>query len=341
MPVKHVVVTPAENGLRLGRWFKIHYPDLPFIQLQKKCRKGEVRLNGKRVKANDKLESNMVVRVPPLKLEYKNVSDSLPCNSKEAKFIQGLIIYKNPYIFALNKPAGLATQGGTKVQRHIDALAHYLSHEETLCNISLVSVQKPRLIHRLDKDTSGVLLLARTKEVAVDLMKAFRSRKVEKIYWAVVVGCPKKYKGIVDVPLLKEGVGGREKVIVHPKGRKAVTEFQVLQRLGKVLTLLALRPRTGRTHQLRVHMAHMGIPILGDGKYGGKKALICDEAHTRKMHLHARRIALPSSLWVHCKTMKDDVHITADLPEHMTETFHMCGWKKDVALFDTSFEGIK
>lgn len=316
MPIQRVSVLDKETNLSLRKWFNIHYNCVSVTQLHKKCRKGEVRLNGRRAKLTDILEAGTVVRVPPLYFTESRqfLTKNLVYNRKDARFMSNLVIYENKYIFALNKPPGLAVQGGSKIRRHVEALSWYLLPKK---NFKDAHAQKPHLVHRLDKGTSGVLLLAKTPNVAIDLMHGFKESKIVKIYWAIVVGRPQKTRGVIDAPLRKSQQGGIEKIIVDAKGKQAMTEFKVLHTFGKSLTLIAIYPRTGRTHQIRVHMAHIDLPILGDGKYGGKKACFYGGAQMREMYLHARYLRIPGTLWKTSQPTQSHTHVTAQPSQHM------------------------
>ena len=282
-------VSGDEAGLRLDRWFQRHYPALTHGALQKLLRTGQVRVDGKRVESRDRVEPGQTVRLPP------GVTASPPprpeerpvVSDRDAAEIQHLVVHRDDHVIAIDKPSGLAVQGGSGTERHVDGMLDALrfGYEE-----------RPRLVHRLDKDTSGLLLIARTGQAAKRLAEAFRDRETEKLYWAVVVGAPPKTEGAIDLPLAKRpGARDRETMQVdHEDGLRALTHFRVLDRLAKRAALLALWPRSGRTHQLRVHCAAIGCPILGDRKYGGgEEALLSAMAEARKLHLHARRIALP------------------------------------------------
>ncbi|MGB1360869.1 MAG: RluA family pseudouridine synthase [Alphaproteobacteria bacterium] len=319
MAVEMVTVKPDDADMRLDRWFQKYY-DLNFAMVQKKCRKGEIRLDGKRVKGNERVSAGMVVRVPPMDKKITNPNADKVYNPEDAELIKSMVIHKDDDIIAINKPAGIPVQGGTNTLKHIDHLTRYLHRDNQ---------DKPRLVHRLDKDTSGVLLLARNRKSANDLGDLFKRNKPRKVYWAVIVGEPDMDSGQISAPLIKKNMGGQEKVVVdEDEGKNAITEFEVLQRMGGVLTLVALYPLTGRTHQLRAHMQYMGTPILGDGKYGGKDSFVSNEAHTKKMHLHARLIDT------------GDLNIVADISGHMKDTFKMF----DVNIephFDSVFEDLK
>ena len=319
MKVQTRAVTGDEAGLRLDRWFQRHFPDLGHGALQKLMRTGQVRLDGKRVEGKDRVEPGQTVRLPP------GVTASPPAkpgvrakerpavSERDAAQIQKLVIHRDAEVIALNKPPGLAVQGGSGTERHVDGMLDALrfGYEE-----------RPRLVHRLDKDTSGLLLIARTGQAARRLAESFRDRETEKLYWAVVVGVPPRPEGTIDLPLAKRpGARDRETMQVdHEEGQKALTDFQVLDRAGKRAALLALWPRTGRTHQLRVHCAEIGCPILGDRKYGGEEALLSAIADSRRLHLHARRLTLPHP------SGKGELRLQAEPPPHFRRTVEAFGF---------------
>ncbi len=311
-------VARDEAGLRLDRWFQRHFPELGHGALQKLLRTGQVRIDGKRAEAGDRIEPGQEIRLPP------GVTGAPPpkpravptVSDKDAAEIRGLVIHKDDHVIVLNKPPGLAVQGGSGTSRHIDGMLDALrfGYEE-----------RPRLVHRLDKDTSGLLLIARTAQAARRLGDAFRDRETEKLYWAVVVGMPPRPEGAIDLPLAKRpGARDRELMQVdHENGQKALTHFRVLDHAGKRASLLALWPRTGRTHQLRVHCAEIGCPILGDGKYGGEEALLSAVADSRRLHLHARRLVLPHP------SGKGTLAIDAQPPPHFRRTVEAFGFSID------------
>jgi 23S rRNA pseudouridine955/2504/2580 synthase len=320
MTESHRVQTRAvsgdEAGLRLDRWFQRHFPELSHGALQKLLRTGQVRLDGKRVEGKDRIEPGQTVRLPP------GVTVAPPAKAKaapvvserEASQIQRLVIHRDAEVIALNKPPGLAVQGGSGTERHIDGMLDALrfGYEE-----------RPRLVHRLDKDTSGLLLIARTGQAAKRLAESFRDRETEKLYWAVVVGVPPRPEGAIDLPLAKRpGARDRETMQVdHAEGQKALTHYRALDRAGKRAALLALWPRTGRTHQLRVHCAAIGCPILGDRKYGGEAALLAAVADdARRLHLHAARLVLPHP------SGKGTLDVAAKPPPHFRRTVEAFGF---------------
>lgn len=308
-------VSRDEAGLRLDRWFQRHYPELSHGALQKLLRTGQVRLDGKRVEGKDRVEPGQTVRLPPgvdaSPAPKPKVQPVL--SDKDAAEIQRLVIYRDADVIALNKPPGLAVQGGTGTDKHVDGM---------LDGLRFGYEERPRLVHRLDKDTSGLLLVARTGQAAKRLAESFRDRETEKLYWAIVVGVPPRPEGTIDLPLAKRpGARDRETMQVdHEAGQKALTHFRELDRAGKRAAFLALWPRTGRTHQLRVHCAAIGCPILGDRKYGGEEALLAAVADARRLHLHARRIALPHP------SGRGELVLEAELPPHFRRTVEAFGF---------------
>lgn len=337
--VQSVTVGAEEADQRLDRWFRRQFPQVTQGQIEKMCRKGEIRVDGGRVKAATRVAPGQVVRVPPLPNRAAPARARTEVSEADAEMIRAAVLWKDDHVVALNKPPGLPTQGGTGQTRHVDGLAEALRFGFD---------EKPRLVHRLDKDTSGVLLLARTGRVASALTQAFRARDTRKIYWAAVAGVPKPAMGTVHFGLVKAGGHGKdgqgEKMrCVHPAeidtvpgAKRATTDYAVLSGLGGRLAWMALVPVTGRTHQLRAHMAEIGHPIVGDGKYGGSGqenlgdgwgAQLGGEI-SRKLHLHARHLA-----FVHPVTGARVV-VTAPLPDHMARTWDMMDWHAADAVVD-------
>ncbi|HEX6859259.1 MAG TPA: RluA family pseudouridine synthase [Caulobacteraceae bacterium] len=282
--VRTLYVDSGEDGVRLDRWFKRRWPHLSHIQINKLARSGQIRVDGARAKADTRLTAGSQIRVPPLPDapdpgERKTISD------RDAAFAKSLVLYEDEEVLALNKPAGLAVQGGTKTTHHIDRLLSAWGE----------GLERPRLVHRLDRDTSGVLLLGKTPGAAAKLSGAFARRRAQKTYWAIVAGAPKPHEGIIELPLAKKGVGDRELVLPadpkDPRADPAETEYVTISRAAQRATWLALRPHTGRTHQLRAHMKAIGHPILGDPKYGDDKS--AELSGGLKLQLHARRVTLP------------------------------------------------
>ena len=311
-----------EAGLRLDRWFKVHFPTLGFGHLQKLLRTGQVRVDGKRAKASSRLETGQTVRIPPLGEEPAAAAQKPRRSEKDAAFLRSLILHEDRDLIVLNKPFGLAVQGGSKTTRHLDQMLEALADERG---------EKPRLVHRLDRDTAGVLVLAKTRKAASELGRIFRSRSARKIYWAVVHGVPKPAQGKITLALAKiPGADGERVVPIDPDDEdalRAVTYYSVIERAGMTYAWLSLKPVTGRTHQLRAHTAHISHPIVGDPKYGDRER---DAAGLEpKLHLLARRIVLPHP-------RGGTLDITAPLPEHMAKSFEALGF--DVSAYDALAE---
>lgn len=333
--VKLLTVSADEGEQRLDRWFKRRFPQVTQGAVEKMCRTGQVRVDGKRVRASDRVEPGMVIRVPPLP---ENDAPSRPrpdgVSPADTKMIQNAMLFRDEHIIVLNKPAGLPSQGGSgQGDRHVDGLTEALKFGYK---------DRPKLVHRLDKDTSGVLVLARTDRVARALSEAFRHRNTRKIYWAVVAGVPQPKQGSIKFALMKapghgRGGEGEKMLCIHPAkagdypdAKRAQTDYFTLWFLGTRLSWMALEPITGRTHQLRAHMAELGHPIIGDGKYGGSAAENMGEGWgasvggdiSRKLHLHARRLSFEHPI------TKEQVTFTAPLPDHMQRTWKMLDWKE-------------
>ena len=274
-------VSPAEEGWRLDKWVRAHFPSLSHSALQKLLRTGQFRVDGSRITAGLRLAPGQTVRVPPLP-DTPPAGERPPVRPHDAELLRSLVIHRDASLIVLAKPAGLAVQGGTGTSRHLDGMLDVLAE----------GGERPRLVHRLDRDTSGVLVLARDGRVAKKLMHAFQQHEVRKLYWAILAKGPLRDEGRVDLPLGKAGVPGAEKVEADPEGggRFAQTAFRVLARAGKVAAFTALLPLTGRTHQLRAHCAAIDAPILGDFKYGGTAAAM--NGIPDGLMLHAREMAL-------------------------------------------------
>jgi 23S rRNA pseudouridine955/2504/2580 synthase len=324
--VRLVTVSDADGDIRLDRWFKRYYPGIAHGRLEKLLRTGQIRVDGGRAKASDRLASGMNVRLPPLDDEVtephvKTAGGGKPyrMTDKDGEMLRGMVLYRDAEVIAINKPAGLAVQGGTNTTKHVDGMLDALTYD---------AEERPRLVHRLDKDTSGVLLLARTARAAHWLGQAFRDKTARKIYWAAVVGVPKPWKGRIDLAIGKssedasrgDGKPGYEKVVAdEDEGKDATTYYSVVENAAQRAAWVALLPMTGRTHQLRVHCEALGTPILGDGKYGGPAARMPGIEHNRMLHLHARSISV---------TGPDGriIEVKAPLPEHMAETWAFLGF---------------
>ena len=306
-------VDEDDDGIRLDRWFKRHMPDVSFNTVSRWARTGQLRVAGKRAVPGDRVEAGQEIRVPPLEktparpLRPQPKRDLL--TPDEEQFVREMVIYENPSAFVLNKPPGLATQGGTKTHQHLDRLLDGLAREGG----------RPKLVHRLDKDTSGALLVARSARSAGHFAKAFSGRTARKVYWAIVVGVPEADQGTIDSPLAKQpGTGGEKMHVDHESGLPAKTRWRVIDRAGNRAAWVELQPLTGRTHQLRAHMAAIGHPIVGDAKYGGAEAFLTGGI-SRKLHLHARRLRIDAPDGV--------IDVTAELPSHMSETLTTLGFE--------------
>ena len=323
--VRTFTVDEDDDGIRLDRWFKRHMPEVSFNLVSRWARTGQLRLAGKRAVPGDRVEAGQEIRVPPLEVAPTRARPQPkrdPLTADEERFVRDMVIYDDPTAFVLNKPPGLATQGGTKTTQHLDRLLDGLGDDRG----------RPKLVHRLDKDTSGALLVARTARSAGHFAKVFSSRTARKVYWAIVVGVPGAAEGTIDAPLAKQpGTGGEKMHVDADNGLPAKTRWRVMDRAGNRAAWVELQPLTGRTHQLRAHMASMGHPIVGDAKYGGAEAFLTGGI-SRKLHLHARgiRIDAPDG---------GKIDVTAELPHHFAESLATLGF--DVSAGETSPETRK
>lgn len=314
MSDRQFTIDAADDDIRLDRWFKRHYPALSHGDLQKAMRKGLIRIDGKKTEASTRILAGQSLTVKFLDLDaarqpIKPKKGKTSLTPEQVKETQSWVLFRNPQVIALNKPAGIAVQGGSGVKDHVDGRLSALCFEEK---------DPPKLVHRLDKDTSGVLLLGRSAKAAAELSRAFASKRMRKIYWALVIGVPEIYEGEIE-GALEKSQGDYEKMEVDEDGKPAITRYRVIEHLGSRMAWMELEPVTGRTHQLRVHMAQMGHPIVGDGKYGGKDAFIGGSMDLPKqLHLHARQVQLPG-------LSGGDLDITAPLPEHMKHSFKLLG----------------
>ena len=329
--VRQFTVTPDDDGVRLDRWFKRNLPTIGFATISRWARTGQVRVDGARVKPEDRLVEGQVLRVPPGgdSPDAKGHKPAKPRGELSPEQIaeaHAMVIRETPSAIVLNKPPGLATQGGSKTTKHVDGLLDaFVEGDEP----------RPRLVHRLDKDTSGVLLIARTPGSAATFSRKFAGRSARKVYWALVVGVPGVREGTIDAPLAKQpGTGGEKMHVDEENGAAAKTRYRVVERAGQRAAWVELEPLTGRTHQLRVHMAAIGHPIVGDGKYGGQDAFLTGVI-SRKMHLHARRLIIgtPESA-KSAGGAGGKLDVTADLPEHFAASMEALGF--DISLSDAS-----
>lgn len=318
--VAKIIVRKDDDDIRVDRWFKRHYPDLSHIRLEKLLRKGEVRVDGGRVKAGTRLVAGQEIRVPPMTTDgdRPRKAPGLKITLEDVQYVKNLVLYRDDDVIVLNKPCGLAVQGGTKTERHLDGLLGGLKYDLP---------DRPKLVHRLDRDTSGVLVLARTSWAASRLARAFKEKDAQKIYWGLVAGAPKEHAGTINLALRKGGGLGNEKMFAVAPGteidgvvKSATTHFATVTNAGRRLAWVAFMPVTGRTHQIRVHAATaLETPIVGDGKYGGEAAHP-GGALSNKLHLHAREIniAHPSG---------GRLIVTAHLPPHMAESWKTLGFE--------------
>lgn len=310
--VQRVHVAADDDGIRLDRWFKRHVPELSFGHLSKMLRKGEVRVDGSRVDGKTKVAKGQELRVPPLSGRLQDVAAKRPAgmrlSDQDRYFMTNLVLHEDDDVIAIDKPAGLPTQGGTGITRHLDGLLGALVPK---------GAPKPKLVHRLDKDTSGVLLLGKNQVATAALTKAFRDRAAQKTYHALVTGIPNPREGRISQPIEKEPGKQGERMVPVVDGKPAVTLFRTMDNAAGRASFVELHPQTGRTHQLRVHMAFIGCPIVGDGKYGGQEAFLTG-AISRKMHLHARSISL-------AHPRGGVLSVTAAYPQHMIESLDMLG----------------
>ena len=323
--VSTLQVEDGEADLRVDRWFKRRFPALTHGRLEKLLRTGQVRVDGKRAKSSDRLQPGQSVRVPPLKLDSVPVHKAAApqVRPEDLAALKGWIIHQDKSVVVLNKPPGLPVQGGTKSERNLDAI---------LAAAADRFGGRPLLVHRLDRDTSGVLVLALNPKAARTLAEAFRGKTARKLYWALVAGKPERPHGLVDLPLAKRVGAAGERVVAldyeeeldldEAGARRAKSRYRTIDNAASRVTWLALEPLTGRTHQLRVHMAALGTPILGDGKYGGSGAFLRMEGIAQQLHLHARRIRIPHP-------ERGTLDVKAPPPPHFKQALEALGLAAD------------
>ena len=318
--VEQITVESGEAGMRLDRWFKTHFPGLGFGPLQKLLRSGQVRVDGGRVKSDTRLEPGQVVRIPPLGVDRKGdapVTARTMRGQDDGAVLSKMMLHEDPQVFVFNKPSGLAVQGGSGVNRHVDDMLEAFRSKKG---------EKPRLVHRLDRDTSGVLVVARTRLAAMKLAEAFRGRDAKKTYWALVKGVPPKREDKISTWMIKEQTFDGDRIRVAKHGEDgadhAVSFYRVIEQAAQALTWLEMQPHTGRTHQLRVHAAHIGCPIIGDPKYfEADKNWDFPGGMQNRLHLHARRIVIPHP-------NGGVIDVTAPLPPHMRQSWNLLGFEE-------------
>ncbi|NND49055.1 MAG: RluA family pseudouridine synthase [Rhizobiales bacterium] len=318
--VQHREVASGDDGMRLDRWLRSQFPGVGFAHAQKLIRSGQIRVDGGRAKADTRLEAGQSIRVPPLAdAPARKKSPAEALSSEDHKFIRSLVIHQDDRVIALNKPPGLATQGGTGVRAHVDRLLIGLQgrHDE-----------RPRLVHRLDRDTSGVLLIARDRAAAASLTKSLKSRHARKIYWALVRGVPAGEGGRISNFIGPDAATrGETQCVLHqgePGAVHAVSRFSLIDRAGTRVSWVKLEPETGRKHQLRVHMAHIGHEVLGDRRYLDVQNWEAPGGLEEGLYLHARRIILPHP-------SGGTLDVTAAMPEHMAHGFQLLGFDETLA----------
>jgi 23S rRNA pseudouridine955/2504/2580 synthase len=323
--VRQFTVSADDDGIRLDRWFKRNLPDASFNIVSRWARTGQLRVDGKRAAPGDRVEAGQVVRVPPAEppAAPREKPEKQTLSADQISYVNEMVIHRDSAAIVVNKPPGLATQGGTGTTTHLDGLLDGLADEKG---------SRPKLVHRLDKDTSGVLLLARTARSAAFFSKAFSGRTARKVYWAIVAGVPSIDDGIIELPIAKQpGTGGEKMHVDEEEGLAARTRYRVIDQAGNRAAWVELQPHTGRTHQLRVHMAAIGHPIIGDGKYGGPDAFLTGNI-SRKLHLHARRLRIDHP-------DEGRIDVIAELPNHFAETVANLGL--DPALSDLPLDEVK
>jgi 23S rRNA pseudouridine955/2504/2580 synthase len=312
--VRQFTVQHDDDDIRLDRWFKRHLPQVGFATVSRWARTGQIRIDGKRAKVEDRVSAGQIVRVPPGGDNILATGPKRELTEEEIQRAEAMLITQDKAAIVLNKPPGLATQGGTGMKEHVDGLLDAFAG----------TGPRPRLVHRLDKDTSGVLLIARTPGSAAFFSKRFSVRSAKKVYWALIVGVPSVTEGIIEAPIAKQPGTGGEKMYVDPiQGQPARTRYRVIDRAGNRAAWVELQPFTGRTHQLRVHMAALGHPIVGDSKYGGPEAFLTGSI-SRKMHLHARRLIIDHPDGI-------PLDVTAELPEHFAASMVQLGFDQGLS----------
>lgn len=308
-------VNDDEGGMRLDRWFATHFPQLGFGRLQKLIRNGEVKVDKAKVTTSTRLSPGQTVRIPPI--DDAETVKPVKLNDADAEFLRGLILYEDEDIYVFNKPHGLAVQGGSGTKRHLDGMLKSLPNKKG---------EAPRLVHRLDRDTSGCLVVAKTKQAASHFGNVFRSRSARKIYWAIVAGNPHPQQGEISCFLARQSTEDGEQMVVvrngAPNAQHSLSYYSTTDTASKRFAWVTLKPVTGRTHQLRVHMAQLGTPIIGDPRYFNIENWQGAPGLSEGLHLHARRIAIP------LRSGKR-LDISAPLPPHMRQSFETLGFDPD------------
>lgn len=316
--VETITVRDEEDDMRLDRWFRVHFPEVGYTYLQKLLRSGQVRINSKRTQANERLHVGQEIRVPAIIRQSPSKvikSNSVQTSQGDRQFIESILLFEDDDVIVLNKPSGLAVQGGSKTFRHIDGLLAGMTDR--------FGGERPRLVHRLDRDTSGILLIAKTLLAAKKLGRAFQTRSAAKTYWALVKGVPYPLQGRIEAPLVKSSGPDGDRVRKALPGEQdeaqhAATHYAVIDRVSSKAAWLSLKPVTGRQHQLRAHMHIIGHPIVGDNKYPGGSDLPAENMD-QQLHLHARRLVV-----LHPRK-NSKIDVSAPLPSHMLRTWKLLG----------------
>lgn len=312
--VRHITVSESDDGQRLDRWMKKIVPEIPYVLAQKLIRKGQVRVDGKRADMDTRLSAGQDVRIPPVEIKTTTKKEYIP-NDKDRALLADITIFDDGDIIAFNKPTGLASQGGGGVEWQIDEMLVMLADRKG---------RRPHLIHRLDRDTSGVLLCARSPSAIRNLGRSMMGRAAVKIYWALTVPAPQDNEGLIRAPLAKATGPLKDRMVIDegPEGKYAATDFKIMERAGSKAAFVAFRPQTGRTHQIRVHAADvLQCPLIGDDKYGGAAARLPDMGLSDRLHLHARRLCIP-----HPKLENKMLDITAPLPADLEKSWRAFGF---------------
>ena len=320
--VSQKTIDDDEAGMRLDRWFKVHFPGVGFGKLQKLLRSGQIRLDGGRVKSDTRIEAGQVVRIPPLDLQAADRPRHMTANTirdrHDEDVLKDMLLYEDKKLYVFNKPSGLAVQGGSGINRSVDSMLESLRDK---------SGQKPRLCHRLDRDTSGVLVVAKTRGAAAALTKSFRHRDTDKTYWALLRGVPRQREGKISSYLVKEQTEDGDRMRIARHGERhadhAVSFYRVIDSNPRSVCWAELKPHTGRTHQLRVHAQHLGHPIIGDPKYFDVQNWETPGGVQKRLHLHARRIRIP-----HPTEGQPMLDVTAPLPPHMVQSWNLFGFEE-------------
>lgn len=310
--VSHVEVDPDDAGIRLDRWLRRQFPDVPLGALSRVVRTGQVRIDGARAKLDTRLAAGQSVRLPPIVVEG---TAATPRAEGDGGALDAMVIHRDDALVVLNKPFGLAVQGGSGLTRHIDGMLEAWRDRKG---------RKPRLVHRIDRETTGVLVVALTRSAAAALAEAFKSRDAHKDYLALVRGHPTPASGKIATWLARDPADGEKMAVLASRTKeavRAVSMYETVDRSGQ-LSLMRLSPVTGRTHQLRVHCAYVGVPIVGDPKYFNIENWALPGGMQNRLHLHARRIRLPHP-------DGGELDVSAPLSQHFRQSLNVLGLSEE------------